>query len=61
MSNEIQRPRNCGECARFWRDTSAPGRGYCDNWAGIHLRETDVCNPNFGVKSEVPRKEGGAE
>ena len=47
------RPRNCGECARFWRNPDEPGRGYCDNWAGIHLRETDVCKPNFGVKKEV--------
>lgn len=62
MSNEIQRPRNCGECARMQRFiVTVDGIRYdggCPEF-GVHVRYTDVCHPNVGVKREVPRKEGG--
>lgn len=52
MASEIERPRNCGECVKFWRDEDRPGHGYCDNWGGVDLTEDCVCHPNLGVKKE---------
>lgn len=43
----------CGNCARFVRDDRVPGRGWCDEWVGIHLAEDDVCHPYIGR----PKKE----
>lgn len=57
MSN-VERPRNCGECARFMRRKDKPGHDWCDNWAGVDLTESGVCHPNFGVKKNPPKKEG---
>lgn len=64
MSNEIQRPRNCGECARMQRFiVTVDGVRYdggCPEF-GVHVCNTYVCHPNVGVKRNVPRKKGGAE
>ena len=38
----------CGNCARFVRDDRVPGRGWCDEWAGVLLAEDDVCHPYIG-------------
>lgn len=54
MTNETDRPKNCGECARFFRDKTRKGHGWCDNWEGVDLTEKCVCHPNYGRK----RKEG---
>lgn len=53
MASEIERPRNCGECRKFWRDEDGPGHGYCDNWGGVDLTEDCVCHPNTGIKKEA--------
>ena len=50
---EIERPANCGECARFWECKGDGYDGFCDNWAGVPLRRTDACHPNFGRKREA--------
>lgn len=52
MASEIERPHNCGECRKFWRDEDRPGHGYCDNWGGVDLTEDCVCHPNTGIKKE---------
>ena len=53
MNNKIKRPRNCGECRFYFRDPANPGRGWCDNWGGVHLRDGYVCNPNLGERKEI--------
>lgn len=50
---KLERPANCGKCARFIRDQKNPGHGWCDNFGGVDLCETDVCHPNFGIKKET--------
>lgn len=57
MKDEIERPKNCGECRLWWQIKDEPEYGYCDNWAGIKLTKKCVCHPNFGKKKE----EGGHE
>jgi hypothetical protein len=52
MQSENEKPRNCGECARFFRDEDDPNNGYCDEWP------CGVCHPNIGRKRKA--KEGGA-
>ena len=49
-NDKKERPRNCGECKIYFRDRNNPGRGWCDNWGGVHLHDEDVCHPNRGVK-----------
>lgn len=56
MPSEIERPRNCGECARFFRDKDDPNKGYCDEWP-CALTPDCVCHPNIGRKRKA--KEGG--
>ena len=46
----VERPRCCGECAKYFRNEEKPGHGWCDNWAGVDLTDDVVCVPNFGVK-----------
>ena len=53
-----QKPRNCGECARFVRNPDCPGYGWCDNWGGVSLTEKYVCHPNFGVKAKKEVRDG---
>jgi len=55
-NTEIERPANCGECAKFWECKGDGYDGFCDNWAGVPLKKTDVCHPNMGRK-----KTGGAK
>ena len=56
MSNKIKRPRNCGECARMDRFHAVIGGveydGGCPEF-GTHVRNTDVCHPNVGVRKEA--------
>jgi hypothetical protein len=51
MDNTLDKPRCCGECARYLRDKDNPGRGFCSEWP-CHLHDTDVCHPNIGRKAE---------
>lgn len=45
----IERPKCCGECSRFMQfKGDSPHMGWCDEWIGYHLRDTDVCHPNIG-------------
>lgn len=57
MMSKIKRPKNCGECKKFFwdPDPEKDRDGWCDNWAGVPLRKTDVCHPNFGIKKEEPK------
>ena len=55
MESNIERPKNCGECERFF---PAPKElrelhffdGWCPEFAGVHLHKDDVCHPNIGRK-----------
>jgi len=52
----------CGNCARFVRDDRVPGRGWCDEWAGVLLAEDDVCHPYIGrPKKDKANKEGESQ
>ena len=64
MTNNIERPRCCGECARMQRfrgviaSVNYDGVNYdggCPEF-GIHVKNTDVCRPNVGVKHERKEK-----
>ncbi len=55
-ANENEKPKNCGECQRFFRDPERKGHGWCDNWGGVDLTENCVCHPNYGRK-----RKGGEE
>lgn len=55
MSIEVERPKCCGECAKFIVDLHDDYDGWCDNWGGVPLKKTDVCHPNFGIKKEVKK------
>lgn len=52
-NTEIERPANCGERGKFWECKGDDYDGFCDNWAGVPLKKTDVCHPNFGIKKEA--------
>jgi len=45
----VERPRCCGECARFTPFKEKPGKGCCDEWPCI-IDKTWVCTPNIGRK-----------
>ena len=49
---EQNKPNNCGECARFFRDKDDPRKGYCDEWPCV-LNENCVCHPNIGRRKEA--------
>ena len=49
MESNIERPKNCGECARFITDKDDPSKGYCDEWPCI-LTPDCICHPNIGRK-----------
>ena len=53
MASEIERPRNCGECARMNRFHAiidgVEYDGGCPEF-GVHVKNTYVCHPNVGVK-----------
>ena len=53
MTKEPERPSCCGECSRYLRDIYEKCVGACDNWAGVQIRPTDVCRPNFGIKKDT--------
>ena len=50
-----EKPKCCGECARFWRTAEDPNMGGCDEFAtaGIYSAN-NVCHPNIGRKG-TPR------
>lgn len=53
MARAIERPRNCGECARMNRFHAIIDGVECDGGCpefGKHVRNTDVCRPNVGWK-----------
>ena len=56
MTNNIERPRCCGECARMQRFyANIDGVHYdggCPEF-GIHVKNTDVCCPNVGWKRKA--------
>ena len=53
MANEIERPRNCGECARMSRGAiELNGERYdggCPEWC-MPVKNEWVCHPNVGRK-----------
>ena len=57
-ASEVERPANCGECARMQRFHAiidgVEYDGGCPEF-GIHVKNTDVCHPNVG------QKKGGAK
>lgn len=46
----VVRPKRCGECKKYIRDSKNPGHGFCDNWIGVQLNDYDLCHPNNGIK-----------
>ena len=55
-----EKPRRCGECLRFVHNSSKPGKGWCDEWAGVELTQDCVCHPNVGILKDRcdAKKEG---
>ena len=53
MSDKIERPANCGECARMQKFHAiidgVEYDGGCPEF-GTHVKNTDVCHPNVGQK-----------
>lgn len=49
MASEIERPKNCGECARFIAAKDDPPKGYCAEWTCMVTPDC-VCHPNIGLK-----------
>lgn len=60
-NTEIERPANCGECARMDRFHAiidgVEYDGGCPEF-GTHVRNTDVCHPNVGRKIRKGAKNG---
>lgn len=46
-----KKPSCCAECARYFRDETTPGTGFCDEWP-VRLTDKSVCHPNIGYLKE---------
>lgn len=70
MTSEMKRKGNrdetaarcCGNCARFSRDPSSPGYGWCGEWPFRRV-ESSVCHPYVGSPKQdgARTEEGGAK
>lgn len=47
-NEERETERRCVDCRRYFPDPDRPGYGWCDEWAGVELKEDCVCEPYIG-------------